>query len=539
MALSIEQLVGDGVTVDFPFTFKIATDTLLDVYKTLAGATANEVIDLLPNTEYTLVLNPPINNFSDGKVTFNVAPAIEDIVTLTPEPDASIDIDFTAAGQLNPDNLNKAFAEHTTPIDFSFGLYQDRTTRYTINVKESDIAYSPLLPALPAEAFWRRNATTTGQPGAGFIAQGFDDFVQEVAVATSQASGLLEEIDEAATAGQTVFKLVSGSPLTPWIGVTLEALVVHVNGLRFPQEGAYTVQIQTSPTLAAPSTLTFITPLILNDAVLIDRPAPTISTTLMTVNSNNALFDATSRVPDRALGNVTGVDKAALAPLIGNTANTVSTLVARDASGFINVTKVVTTDMRLNNTITTAAQPLIILADTNGDLLKQDISVFEKDKVIQTALAPSGVFQQISNAVEGGNRLIVPNTTAAPTIAQGGEVASLLFTPKKANSVLHLSFNSSGCMSNPGNYIVMIFRNSDSTLLGSAADAVNLGNDLCMQTLHTQITLASAAAETYSVRIGLIDDFTFFFLGRNGIAPIEDSYGGSLKSTFKIEEISQ
>jgi len=180
MALAITQQVADGIQTDFPFSFLIAADTLVDVYVNPVGQAASEVNDLVSPATYTLVLNAPVDGFSDGTVEFGVAPLDQEVVTITAQASGAIDIDFEATEQLVPANLNKAFAEHTTPIDYSFGLFEDRTTRYNVNVKENLIDYDTLLPPLPAKDFWRRNDIATGSPGAAIIAQDFDDFVDDV-----------------------------------------------------------------------------------------------------------------------------------------------------------------------------------------------------------------------------------------------------------------------------------------------------------------------------------------------------------------------
>jgi len=171
MAIAIAQQVADGVLTDFPFTFLIPVDGLVDVYVTPAGAEADEVTDLVSPVTYTLVLNPPVGEFVDGTVKFGVAPLDQEIITITPTlENANIDVDFTQTEQLIPANLNKAFAEHTTPIEFNTDLTEARTPRYNINVNEADLQYSSLLPTLPPGTFWRRNEIANGSPGAGMVA---------------------------------------------------------------------------------------------------------------------------------------------------------------------------------------------------------------------------------------------------------------------------------------------------------------------------------------------------------------------------------
>lgn len=177
----IKQEIGDGVTIEFSFSFNIPKGGLVNVYKTLAGNEPDEINDLLPTTDYNLSYTDVNADFTDGFITFNVAPAIGDYITITPLSNGDTNIDFTAQNKLSADNLNLALARHTTPINYSFSLYNDRSVRYAINVKQDQIdTYNTLLPALPDLAFWRRS-------GDRLISQDYSAFVTEIESAVSDS----------------------------------------------------------------------------------------------------------------------------------------------------------------------------------------------------------------------------------------------------------------------------------------------------------------------------------------------------------------
>ncbi len=374
--ISLEQENGDGVQVDFPFAFLIApTVGELDVYVTPAGQTPNELNDIVLSTTYTIVTNTPISpsTLADGKVTFGVAPADGTIVTITPKQEAKREIDFVATTELLPENLNRAFDRDNVAVNQNIGLFNNRAIRYDINIDENDIQYSTLLPALPQKGFWRRNNIANGEPDAGMLAQDFDEFVDEVSIEVTQSSGFLEEIDTTATPSQVTFNLVSGG--TPWEGVLADTLEVYVNGARQGQDGAYSVNPVTNPTVSVPSTISFITPLTGGEKVIISRPKPTQSTTLMNIDSSNATFNANSRVATRALDNLDSVSKTGVGATLGSSTNTPDELVLRDSSGDFSAGVADLTTAKITNGSPTTPDTVMVADGTNA-LYRQNVGDF-------------------------------------------------------------------------------------------------------------------------------------------------------------------
>jgi microcystin-dependent protein len=207
----ITQEIGNGSTKEFSFSFKIPKGGLVNVYKTLAGNEPDETSDLLPTTDYNLVYTDVTTDFTDGKIVFNTAPANGDYITITPLSSGDTDIDFTAQNELSADNLNLALARHTTPINYSFSLYDERSVRYAINVKQDKVnTYNTLLPPLEDLAFWRRS-------GSKLISQDYSSFVAEVESAVSDsvksqvnASATNTDIS-AALAGNAINTPINGS----------------------------------------------------------------------------------------------------------------------------------------------------------------------------------------------------------------------------------------------------------------------------------------------------------------------------------------
>lgn len=284
--MNIQQFIGDGLTLEFSFSFKIPKGGLVNVYKTLSGNNPDETNDLIPSTDYNLVYTDVDDNFTDGKVTFNIAPSNGDYITITPLPNGNTDIDFTAQNELSADNLNLAFARHTVPINYSFGLYNDRSVRYDINVKQNEVSsYNTLLPSLADQAFWRRSGST-------MISQPYDDFVTEVSNSITNFKNELEQVTITNQTG-TTFSLsdfTSGD-------ISQTTLEVFKNGLKLSITGDYSVD-------STNNTITLITPLIISDYIYITKPLVKESNTFMDDKGDNAIFSTNTKIADRSLTNV-------------------------------------------------------------------------------------------------------------------------------------------------------------------------------------------------------------------------------------------
>lgn len=197
MTSFISQIIANGSQVEFNFDFKISTDNTVNTYSTPPGETSSEVNDIVSDSQYSLIFNNPSSDISAGKIIFNVAPENGYVITITPKSDADINIDFTKEGQLNPENLNKGFDRHTSPIDYTLFLFDNNVLRYNINIDQSQAQqYSLLLPLLNDGDFWRRL-------GANIVSQGYDEFVSEVT----------NDVDINITAFVNDAKLWSSSPI--------------------------------------------------------------------------------------------------------------------------------------------------------------------------------------------------------------------------------------------------------------------------------------------------------------------------------------
>jgi hypothetical protein len=520
MAASVTQFLSNGVVLTFATNFKITKGGLLNVFITVSGNQANEITDLVASSNYTLNYATS-DDFTLVSVVFNVAPVINSVVTLVPLADAAISIDFTQTTQLIPADFNLALAEHTSPIDYSFSLFENLTPRYNKNENLTDINYSLLLPALKSKEFWRRNNIATGQPEAGMLAQDFDEFVKEVSIASSQASGLLEEISVSASASQTTFSLVSNS--TAWLGVTFDALVVHVNGLRISQTGSYTVNVLTSPTLATPSTLIFTSPLNLGDKLLIDRPKPVPSTTLMNIDSSNASFNVNSLVADRALTNVQfGATSLAADRALTNVQFGATSLVSQKT---------------LSN-VTGASMATKVNSGTGIDLSTStnDITLsLGAGQTIQTVVSDIPAIQ-IANNAAGGNAPPFLLSAASPLITQGRQILTVPITPSSSTNDLHFTGNIRYAVNGLANVVLTIFRQSDGALLYIATSNSEIGG-LSALTVDFIHNVSSTTTETYLVRAGVVNAVT---MNINGTLSLPTTlWDGKLKSSLTINEIKQ
>ena len=284
--MDIQQFVANGNTTEFSFSFIIAKGTLVNVYKTLVGNDVNETNDLLQNTDYNLAYTDDNADFTDGKITFNVAPANGDYITITPVLDGNTNIDFTAQNELSADNLNQALAKHTTPLNFSFELWKDRVTRYPINVKQDEISsYNTILPPLSDGGFWRRVGNT-------MFAQKYDDFVKEVTNSITTFNNDLEQVTISNQTGSTfsLSAFTSGD-------ISQNTLDVFKNGLKLSITGDYTVD-------STSNSITFVTALISTDTVYIIKPLIKESNTFMDTEGDNAIFTTKSKIANKNLTNI-------------------------------------------------------------------------------------------------------------------------------------------------------------------------------------------------------------------------------------------
>lgn len=283
--MDIQQFVANGNTTEFSFSFTIAKGTLVNVYKTLVGNDVDETNDLLQNTDYNLAYTDDSADFTDGKITFNVAPANGDYITITPVLDGNTNIDFTAQNELSADNLNQALAKHTTPLNFSFELWKDRVTRYPINVKQDEISsYNTILPPLSDGGFWRRVGNT-------MFAQKYDDFVSEVTNSITTFNNDVEQVTISNQTGSTfsLSAFTSGD-------ISQNTLDVFKNGLKLSITGDYTVD-------STSNSITFVTALISTDTVYIIKPLIKESNTFMDTEGDNAIFTNNTKIADKSLTN--------------------------------------------------------------------------------------------------------------------------------------------------------------------------------------------------------------------------------------------
>lgn len=145
------EYVASSSQIVFPFLFKIFSETDIKVYKTLAGAVADDANDILTLTaDYTVT----INGDTGGEVTLNSGAAINDKITLV----RSLDINRTIEYQQNGDLLASVL---NTDQDYQTYLMADQNARWerSLVLPESYDGDVFTLPAPDAHKMFRWDLT--------------------------------------------------------------------------------------------------------------------------------------------------------------------------------------------------------------------------------------------------------------------------------------------------------------------------------------------------------------------------------------------
>lgn len=167
------QLIADGVNRDFNFSFELVQQKGLNVYITLDGQAADEVNDLVADSNYSIVLSDPNNPSSVGLVRFNTAPAANSTITITPQNDASVTSTFNNVSELNAYNLDGNFDQHTQTLDYTLQNYEGSCLRYNYNAPEA--GYDNRLPLLENDSWWMRKDQI-------IVSQDYDSFLYRIEI---------------------------------------------------------------------------------------------------------------------------------------------------------------------------------------------------------------------------------------------------------------------------------------------------------------------------------------------------------------------
>jgi hypothetical protein len=135
----------------FPFLFKIFATSDIKVYQTLAGATPDDVADILVlTTDYTVT----INGDAGGEVTLNTGAAVNDKITLARNLSITRATEYQQNGDLLASTLN-ADQEYQT---YLIADNESNDNRY-IKIPDSVQNVSTSLPAPASDAYIKWNAT--------------------------------------------------------------------------------------------------------------------------------------------------------------------------------------------------------------------------------------------------------------------------------------------------------------------------------------------------------------------------------------------
>lgn len=108
---TIKQYLGDGLSKAFTYPFMILEDGDIAVYITPPGEIDNPTLNKkILNIDYTV---QDAGNKNGGTVTFVTAPALNSVITLSREIEASVNTNFANASTFNGTNLDNAFLRAT------------------------------------------------------------------------------------------------------------------------------------------------------------------------------------------------------------------------------------------------------------------------------------------------------------------------------------------------------------------------------------------------------------------------------------------
>ena len=146
-----QQFIATASQTVFTFNFAIFADTDIKVYKTLAGAVANDATDLLTiSTHYTVSINGTLG----GTVTLLSGASINDTLTLVRNLPVNRQTDYVTNGDLYADTLD-------ADQDYQTYLVQDGYVQLerAIILPESVGSVDVNIPAPVSNSYLRWNAT--------------------------------------------------------------------------------------------------------------------------------------------------------------------------------------------------------------------------------------------------------------------------------------------------------------------------------------------------------------------------------------------
>ena len=138
----------------------------------------------------------------------------------------------------------------------------------------------------------------------------------------------------------------------------------------------------------------------------------------------------------------------------------------------------------------------------------------------------------ISNSTATGTTLI-PLDDTIPQITEGTEFITLSFTPTTIGNKIRVSANIFGAYSVAAKVTTALFEGTTANALMAAASTVSASNDVMMQSLVWEGTVASLSTLTYRLRIGGSTAGTFTLNGSAGAR----LFGGVGYSNIIVTEI--
>ncbi len=175
---------GNGVTVTYPFAFKVftAADVLVVQAVTATGVETNKVI----NTDYLVALNADQNANPGGTVTMLAAPAVGTTLTLTSQVRNLQPVDLTNNGGFYPKVINDAFDRITIQIQ-QLAEQVDRSFKVSISSSSSagNTIFDYMNAAAASAVASAASATSSGAYAAQSSAYALNSSVSANAAAAS------------------------------------------------------------------------------------------------------------------------------------------------------------------------------------------------------------------------------------------------------------------------------------------------------------------------------------------------------------------
>ena len=184
-----QQFISSAGQTAFTFNFAIFADTDLKVYKTLAGAVANDTTDLLTlSTHYTVAINGTLG----GTVTLISGASLNDTLTIVRSLPVNRATDYVTNGDLYADTLD-------ADQDYQTYLVQDGYVQLerAIIVPESLGNIDLNIPSPIANSYLRWNATADALENDTTIPQAVIDSQTAADIATAQANIATTKASEA------------------------------------------------------------------------------------------------------------------------------------------------------------------------------------------------------------------------------------------------------------------------------------------------------------------------------------------------------